>query len=346
MFNKIIAYMKSKNITTVKVITVICLVILAAIFYKNVIWTSMTYNNANELLKAEQYESAEELFIKLDDYKDSKKLAKKSKNLRLDIELNKAIDYMHDEEYSLALPILKELGDYKISKSLFKQCIVLLEDQNKNNRVDPAYTEFYKAAKKEIKKYGLPKVIKDERHKKSYTVSGVCLITLFDFNRDGKSELIVAHRTDSGDFKYKIYTYHKGERHIVLENSFNTRNGYQAFEVFSASEGNLVYLGSYDSGRSVEIKDDDSETTLTWKKEGSKYYLNSESVSKKKYKKSVVKYNKTAVYNGSPIENFKNNADGFYIYCTDHLSEAAALNLASQTEECYNTLKTSYDRTK
>ena len=327
---------------------VLCVMIIGSVFYSNVIHTAKQYKEAVSLFNEYNYSEANKLFGKLDDYKDSKGYAEKCSANLLESELNHAYALYDKGEYEQAMEILEELPDYNGSKQLYEQCEMMIEQRNIYDKTDPQNSAYYKVVRKLLTEYGKPKLVETGS---GYTVTGVNLIELIDFNSDGINEMVIGKRASAGSAgSWDIYAFYGGKAHKVYSGEYTGYSGNSTIYAFKTtppenSYGNLLHIGKEASGKTLKFTGMNFKTVNTWEKNGSSYLLNGNKVSKSKYYTVAARNSHFRDYtNSEPLGSYTLNVAGISLYSTSHLSDNAANDLKSRINTSISTLKASYER--
>ena len=140
---------KSKKVTVIA--TVIIAIVVAVIFAgitinKNVIVPANKYKEAVTLMEDGKYQDAYDIFLSLDDYKDSEKLLKECEAQIVDEKYNYAIQLMNDGDYESAITAFEEVIDYKESKERIAECKELIKEGKYNEAISLAEKGSYKEA--------------------------------------------------------------------------------------------------------------------------------------------------------------------------------------------------------
>ncbi len=315
---------KNKKRIVIGITVFLCAMIIAAVFYKNVVSTSFVYKEAVSLYNDYNYDEAAEKFESLGDYRDSRKRASECVKNQRDNDFNHALSLIDEQKYDEALAILNNLDDYQGRDALIEKCEALKAQQDIYSAVDPQYSKYYTIAKKYVKKYKKAKVKKQSE--KSYTIEGVNLIQLIDFNGDGIEELVLGHRSsaNSGSGNWEVYAFDGKSAKKAAAGNYINHGNYYSFDLVSADSGYELYFGSKKRGYTMSF-------------DGVKFSKN------KKWSKSENEFS----YNSSPpFLSFTESERGFTVYFTTNLAQSTASNLLASNQRIFDMLKESYERTK
>ena len=352
---------KHKKQIVIIAIVVICALIIGIVFYSNVVSKSSNYDEAVSMYNESNYKDAEEKFKNLGDYKDSKEYADKSYEKIMQNKYNNAVSLMDRGLYADAMSIFREISEYKDSSILAERCetyYISGAPEEASARTDsPENVAYYKIAKEYREKYGVGYTMREKREGvESYTVTGVCLLMLTDFDGNGTNELVIGTKEDKNKHKanYAIYTYDKGTDAVKLIDgkytSHEGENGYCSFEVLSDNNSKLLYFGDYKSGSTMlynglKFLEKDS-WSVTGKGKKAKYALNDKYVKKDEYNKAVPSYDAGEILGEGtkPVKTYRQTKGSFVIYLADYLSVDAANDLADTNQRIYDILEASYNQ--
>ena len=333
----------------------LCLIIIASVFYTNVVSAARQYDKAVVAFENHEYDKAREIFLKLDDYKDSSERAETCRTSKLEYDLSRAIKYHDNEEYEKAIEILENMEDYNGSKELCEKCYALMEIRDSNRKLDPAYSAYYKIAKNKKNSFGKSKIAKDTLAdiKGAYTVKGICLLKLIDLNGDGIEELFVGTRASAsdGEGSYEIYAFINGSAQLVDDGEFKrygNKSSFYGFEMYYDGKCYQLYKGDAENGKLKVFDGFKFENGMTWKHKGKKYFINDLKVSKEEYNSTVPIYYEENFFTSKnePLYAYFFSADKIKVYATSSLTEGVAMNLVTDNNSVYTTLKDAYGRTK
>ena len=345
---------KNKRLILIGVIA-LCVIIIGSVYYSNVVSAAKRYDEAVSAYENNKYDEARETFLKLGDYKDSSELAEKCNSSKLEYDLKRAVEYYDNEEYEKAIEILENMENYNGSKELCQQCYALMEVRDNNKKLDPAYSSYYKIVKNKAEIFGKSKLAKDNMSgiKNAYTVKGINLLKLIDFNNDGIDELFVGVREsasyDSGS--YEIYAFVNGSAQIIADGDYTLcggEDGFYGFEIYSDGNGYQLYKGSNDKGKLRVFNGIKFEDGMIWERDGKKCYINDRKVSREEYTTTVPGYYVNAFYPDSdyPLDSYSLSSNQIIVYATNRLAEGMAMNLVTDNNAVYDQLKEAYKRNK
>ncbi len=356
---------KLKNIRHKKQIIIIAVIVISAliigiVFYSNVVSKSNNYDKAMSLYNSYKYSEAEEAFKKLGDYKDSKDYADKSYEKIMQNKYNNAVSLMDRGLYADAMSIFREISDYKDSTILAERCEIFYTDgapEEASARTDsPENAAYYKIAKEYREKYGVGYTMREKREgAESYTVTGVCLLMLTDFDGNGTNELVIGTKSDKNKHKakYAIYAYEKGTGAVKLIDgkytSHSGDDGYCSFEILKDNKSKLLYHGDYNSGSTHFYNGlkflEKSSWSVTGKGRKAQYAFNDKVVKQEEYDKSVTSYDASEILGEGtkPVKTYRQTKGSFVIYLADYLSVDAANDLADTNQRIYDILEASYN---
>lgn len=334
---------KNKKQKAIIALVLVCVIIIGAVFYTNVIGTSKKYNEAMSYYNEYNYKTAEKLFKELGDYKDSADYAKQCNKNYLANQYNHAVSLFNEGKYDEAMKALEDMPEYENSKAFYEQCKAMSKLQKEQANIDPQNAAYYSIVKSLKKAHGECKIVKDPNNKGYYSVKGLHTIAIFDADNDGTDELLVGWCDDAGDKgTYSIYTFDGVEAKELYDGSFSTSGKHYCYvlKLYNSTDGIQVYKGDEDEGYTVSLTKDGGKKALTWKKSSSGYKLNGKKVSKKTYYSNVPR-NYTVQ---SPVENRVINEDRFSVYAVSYMTKSAALGKLSDAKYYYSLFEESQNR--
>lgn len=118
---------KQKTLKLIKKLSIIAVIVVviavaAILLLKLWILPQSDYNKALSLMEGGKYEDAQNIFISLQDYKDSESKVNECEDKIIESEYNKALSLMEEGEYYEANKIFNKIRDYKDSIAMSREC--------------------------------------------------------------------------------------------------------------------------------------------------------------------------------------------------------------------------------
>ena len=336
---------KHKKRKAIIAVVLVSAMIIGVVFYSNVIVTAKKYDKAIGYFEEYEYENALALFTALGDYKDSAKRAEECSNLILKSKYDKALKLYREEKYDEALNILKDMQDYENSKSFYEQCLGKSRQQKEQANIDPTYAAYYEVISALTRAHGEAQIKRDPNNRDCYSMRGVHTVALVDTDFDGNDELLVGWCDGIGDEgAYRLYTFDGATAQMIYEDTLSNSGSHDCFviKLYQSDNKLLVYNGSESSGYTVAFDKTESKRSLTWKKDGAKYYVNGKSVSEQTYRaKTPMNYTVT-----SPVDSRSIYENNMFVYPASYLTKAAASGKLSDCDYYTTLFKASYERAR
>lgn len=335
---------KEKKIAIV--IIAIVLLIVGSVT-AHMIWRNHIYTQATLRLENGDYEQAEELFLKLHDYKDSHDMVQETL-------YRKAIYKKENRKFEESISLFQSVQDYKDSKDLMKETIYLFGiDAFEKKDYDKAIEQFEKV---------IPYKDTSDRRVESYYQRGLLRMenqnfadAATDFKeigeyKDAKEQLIEANyqnalsSMEKGDYTQAITLFEKIDNYRDAKEQIKESNYQIAVKMLDDNAGKarekLIELGNYKDVKSllknfkyVLIKEEGANSlgkqTIT-------YQYNSKGLLTEK-KEKMPNSQKTTVYNydsnGKLVQEKDDKGTTSYVYYEN-------VEMASKGNE---TVKTTYN---
>ncbi len=170
---------------------------------------------ANQYLQKLDYEKAETAYLDAIDIEPK----------RIEPYLELADVYVVQEEFDAALDILQEGKKKTRDEKTFIKKIEKVTKQSEADSETVQYQAYYEIALEYQDKYGEAGYLQWKDEDGFGYLTGLCIVKLFDFNKDGNEELIVGYQEQNqdprdevphGDYKYEIWAWQNGEMVNIL----------------------------------------------------------------------------------------------------------------------------------
>ncbi len=229
---------KKKIIITCAAIAVIVACVIGIIAYLGS-QKDAEYNakmeEANQYLQALNYEKAETAYLDAIDIEPK----------RAEAYLELSDVYIVQEEYEEALAILEKGQNKTNNIESFEKKIKSVKEQAKADPKSAQYQAYYDLVMEHQDKYG--EAGYDELWEENTgNLTGLCIVKLFDFNKDGNEELIIGYyyQTEGGwdSFDYEVWAWKDGKLVNVLPAVSLAQTGIVGGSVITAVKDKSIYL--------------------------------------------------------------------------------------------------------